>query len=630
MATIGMLYLPVVAAGYRPSLAALLGVLAPSVAALAWLHAGSRVSGRARLAFWSLSCAAGFGALSQLSLGYEATFMSGSGGVPGIHGLLAGSLGMWVLIMFGAGLTVRPVRDVAPAPALLADTFLVLLVGLVVGSRVVLEPAEAGAHGMAWALVVAQRGTVVIAVVVASLVVLRRGSALPSRPAASLLVGILLLATWSVVCIPLRLPTAGMGGGLAVWLLGWLLLALSAGHAPTMGTSPRGVLQGPGAGDRVPEFLVPAVALFLAAAILDLGLRADPRPGTVVAAASLGVALALRTVQSTRMTERAAEQRRRLAHTQALVGVTHALAGTTDLDATLQVISESARSVFGTKGAGIELMTEDGRSLETRAAVGMPEAMMGMRFPVEGSFTGWVVRHGEPRATLDPSRDPYIQPQSLELLGRWAVAAAPIRFRGETLGALFACIRVDAFDREELALLQALAEQAAMAIHNARLFEQVTILSVTDPLTGLANRRQLERELAREFAAAQRGRLLTAVIFDLDAFKSYNDSYGHLAGDEALQIFAVVLRTEIRAMNLVARYGGDEFVALLSETDPPGAAVFIERVRRRFAREILAIGRQEISISAGVAGYSPEIDTSEELLRKADEDLYRTKPRART
>ena len=175
----------------------------------------------------------------------------------------------------------------------------------------------------------------------------------------------------------------------------------------------------------------------------------------------------------------------------------------------------------------------------------------------------------------------------------------------------------------------ALAEQAAIAIQQARLFEQVTVMSVTDPLTGLANRRQLERDLPREFAAALRGRDLTAVIFDLDLFKEYNDTYGHVAGDKALQAFARALQNGMRAMNVAARYGGDEFVAILSDTDAEGARSFIRRVRDRFDLGVAALGHGPLKVSAGLAEFAPDMGNPEALLRAADAELYRTKPHAR-
>jgi diguanylate cyclase (GGDEF)-like protein len=181
------------------------------------------------------------------------------------------------------------------------------------------------------------------------------------------------------------------------------------------------------------------------------------------------------------------------------------------------------------------------------------------------------------------------------------------------------------FDRAGLELLGALADQAAVAIENARLFQQVNVLSKTDPLTGLANRRQLEHDLAREFAAAVRGRKLYAVMFDLNDFKDYNDRYGHLAGDEALRLFGEVLAIETRTMNFSARYGGDEFCALLADTDEEGARIFSLRVKRHYARRAVTLGRRPIGVSAGFAQFVPEMKRPEDLLAAADQALYRSK-----
>jgi diguanylate cyclase (GGDEF)-like protein len=185
------------------------------------------------------------------------------------------------------------------------------------------------------------------------------------------------------------------------------------------------------------------------------------------------------------------------------------------------------------------------------------------------------------------------------------------------------------FDRpflpEELELLGALADQTAPVIHNAQLFEQVRTLSRTDPLTGLANRRQLEHDLAREFAAARRGRRLITVLFDLDYFKAYNDRYGHVAGDEVLRTFGAVLAIETRAMNLAARYGGDEFVALLSDTPREGVEIFVQRVATRFDEEMARLGRGVVTVSAGIAEFTPEMREINDLIAASDRALYSIK-----
>lgn len=176
-------------------------------------------------------------------------------------------------------------------------------------------------------------------------------------------------------------------------------------------------------------------------------------------------------------------------------------------------------------------------------------------------------------------------------------------------------------DPDRLRLLQRLAPHAASAIENARLHAELRRLSLTDPLVQLPNRRQLDLVLEREFAAAQRGRAVSFILFDLDRFKGYNDAYGHRAGDEALVRFARILRTETRTMNLPARYGGEEFAAVLSGAGRLGGRTHAERVRRAMLREF----NGKLTVSAGVADFRPGMKTLHDLVEAADRALYRAK-----
>ncbi|HEY0304008.1 MAG TPA: sensor domain-containing diguanylate cyclase, partial [Longimicrobiales bacterium] len=195
---------------------------------------------------------------------------------------------------------------------------------------------------------------------------------------------------------------------------------------------------------------------------------------------------------------------------------------------------------------------------------------------------------------------------------------------------VLACVGSRPFDANDLELMRAFASQAAIAIEDAQLFEQVSALSVTDALTGLANRRRLDRELPREFAAARRGRRLVAVMFDLDDFKQHNDRYGHLAGDRALRHFAEALNTSTRAMNLAARFGGDEFFALLADTDRHGAQLFVDRVRLKFMELMHTAGNPALTISAGIAEFRNDMEAPAELVEAADRALYISKSEGAT
>ena len=179
---------------------------------------------------------------------------------------------------------------------------------------------------------------------------------------------------------------------------------------------------------------------------------------------------------------------------------------------------------------------------------------------------------------------------------------------------------------DAMGILERLALQAGIAVENAQLHAEIRDLSLTDPLTGLPNRRHLETVLANEFEAARRGRPLCVVLLDLDDFKGYNDRHGHAGGDLALREFAQILAVETRAMNLAVRYGGDEFVTIMSEAEADGAANLVQRVEQRVRAHPHL---QEIGFSAGIAQYDPSSQTPQDLIAAADAAMYRRKVDAR-
>lgn len=148
-------------------------------------------------------------------------------------------------------------------------------------------------------------------------------------------------------------------------------------------------------------------------------------------------------------------------------------------------------------------------------------------------------------------------------------------------------------------------------------------LALTDELTALPNRRYVRLTLEREFAAARRGRPLVLVYFDLDRFKQYNDRYGHAAGDEALQAVARALASQTRAMNISGRWGGEEFLCVLSSAEIAGALVYVERVKSHLRNLQLSAGA--ITMSCGLAAFQPGMRTPEDLIAAADAALYEAK-----
>jgi diguanylate cyclase (GGDEF)-like protein len=183
------------------------------------------------------------------------------------------------------------------------------------------------------------------------------------------------------------------------------------------------------------------------------------------------------------------------------------------------------------------------------------------------------------------------------------------------------------FDDDARDAVAWIAEQALIALENARLHGQVQRQAVTDDLTGLANRRQFLAQLDSEIARSRRsGSPLGIVLADLDDFKRVNDTYGHQAGDVALRSFAEILTTMARDIDLAVRLGGEEFAVLLPDTDLAGAAQLAERLR--LALESTVIGRAPAQIrltaSFGVSSF-PAAAAAEDLLSDADRRLYDAK-----
>jgi diguanylate cyclase (GGDEF)-like protein len=177
--------------------------------------------------------------------------------------------------------------------------------------------------------------------------------------------------------------------------------------------------------------------------------------------------------------------------------------------------------------------------------------------------------------------------------------------------------------------------QRTLAKKNAeleRLYAEVQRLAITDTLTGLLNRRGAFDLATRDIERAKRfAEPICGLMFDLDHFKSFNDTYGHAVGDEVLQEVAVRCKIELRQIDIIGRYGGEEFAVFLPGTDIEGAAVIGERLRAAINSEpfITSKGPLTVSISLGAALATEEIRTPEELLEVADTALYKAKESGR-
>jgi diguanylate cyclase (GGDEF)-like protein len=250
-----------------------------------------------------------------------------------------------------------------------------------------------------------------------------------------------------------------------------------------------------------------------------------------------------------------------------------------------------------------------------------------------GSVSHEVFFNRHPLLITDTDREPGLKKDRQFPYATRSFVSVPLRNNGHALGVLHLTEREgeEVFTRWDLSLLERLSLQAAGAICKVRLEEEVQTLrvtSITDHLTGVYNRRFLEERLAVEFQRAQRFvQPLAVAMLDLDDFKSLNDEMGHAYGDTVLREIADAMRRQLRSIDILARYGGDEFVVVLPGTGAAGALSTIEKIRLRVAEtEIPGAGPpRSFGVSAGLSVFSDAVSNADELLRRADAALYQAK-----
>ncbi|MBA3531112.1 MAG: diguanylate cyclase [Ardenticatenales bacterium] len=243
-----------------------------------------------------------------------------------------------------------------------------------------------------------------------------------------------------------------------------------------------------------------------------------------------------------------------------------------------------------------------------------------------------IVTGGAGAANIDPV---LCQPSLDESLAASPhLLSLPLYYHEEALGLIRAIHHPEGppFSAQDRELLETMANQAAIAIENARLFEEVQWRATRDGLTGLYSRRHFfELGEAALHKARYEGRPLSAIMLDIDHFKRINDNYGHAVGDQVLRAVADLCQDDIRGSDILGRYGGEEFVLLLPETDIGAAQRIAERLRQRLAQTEITTNNYQITITAsmGVAPLLPEMSDLAALLDQADGALYAAKQAGR-
>jgi len=311
---------------------------------------------------------------------------------------------------------------------------------------------------------------------------------------------------------------------------------------------------------------------------------------------------------------------------QALCELSQEMALVEDESSIFRVVLEVARKVLDFFNCAILLVDEQNDELVIVDEQGYPSGTRGMRIPLKGErgISRWVAAHGESLYVPDVREDERYVPGVAEARSELAV---PIKIRDRVLGVLnVESDKTDAFNPDEALLLQALASQLAVALELNRARGELDRLTITDPLTGVYNRRYLDRLLPTEQDRAERfERPFALLMLDLDDFKRVNDRYGHRQGDHILVAFADALQQNVRSIDAVIRYGGDEFLVVLLETDVEGANTACRRIRERVEKALASSpavpSDAKIGVSVGLAVRNPG-ESVDEKLAEADHHMY--------
>ena len=308
----------------------------------------------------------------------------------------------------------------------------------------------------------------------------------------------------------------------------------------------------------------------------------------------------------------------------------------TDPQETYLAILNNSRELLRAERASLFVYNETRNELNLRAAIGIPAARSEVQpINIGEGISGAAWLSGKPIIVSDMEAEGLtLAPRDRQYKTR-SFISYPIVINGRKVGLLNLTDKQGggAYDEVDISLLEIIAPQVALALERAEWQEKATqfqLMSITDPLTGLPNRRYLEERLAEEVNRSKRyDHEMSFLMIDIDDFKVYNDRNGHQAGDLALQMTAHALRVALRSADVAARYGGEEFCILLPQTSLAEAQVIAERVREKIQDTPYPHARSQplgaVTISTGISTLSHAIDTAEQVIWAADRALYEAK-----
>lgn len=307
-----------------------------------------------------------------------------------------------------------------------------------------------------------------------------------------------------------------------------------------------------------------------------------------------------------------------------------------DLDHLLKMILDKSAELVKAERASLMLLDEEAKKLAFKVAMGVHEKVVNqIRYVPEGSISDKVVKLGEPLLVKDVEKELDIKHEKYIDYRSKSFISLPLRINGRVLGVINITDKIngEVFDENDLRLLKRMSTCATIAIERSEYYEEskkLKMLSITDGLTGLFNRRYFQEQIETEIGRSNRFlHPVSLIILDVDDFKYYNDRNGHLAGDEVLRNISSVLNITTRSIDIATRFGGEEFAIILPGTNKEGALIIAEKIRREVEKTNFTYQKfqpqRKLTVSLGVATYPEDADTTMNLINNTDKALYAAK-----
>lgn len=327
------------------------------------------------------------------------------------------------------------------------------------------------------------------------------------------------------------------------------------------------------------------------------------------------------------------EAKERLTEQQTLYNIGLMLSSADRSKEVVSTIVESAINLSGSSAGSLVLFEEESGEMVMAYSKGFSPAFAKVkRWKWKtGGMTGRILDSKTPIIVPDINNDPYSHNPAILEEGVKSFMAIPLRAEGKIVGILYVNdFKPRDYNEGQVSIVSLLATQATFAIENIMLLEKTEMMAITDELTKLYNHRYFVKSLNDELKRAGRYKQnLSLVMIDVDFFKNYNDTHGHLKGNDVLKEIARILAGTVRDVDIVARYGGEEFSIILPQTDKEKAVATAERIRAAvegfnfYKGETQPGGR--VTISLGVATFPHDGKASSDVVGRADEALYQAK-----